>query len=264
MGILLSSVNLAESAAANLSASSEAAGLGLRSVLTPQIAEVWRSDTWGATTLSLRVDLGSVQPVRLAAFAAPRDGLLPGSGATVRLRASAVALDGAEALDTGAAGFGQGMADFGLWAWAGAAAPIAARWFWWSFAGTAADAYLQLGRVWIGPALVTRFNGGFGHAVGIADPGGSTRAGISGIRDAQRGAPYRLLTWPAPTLTTAEAEELQRHVLRAGTTGQVFAARNHADAARTGCFGAFTRGAPAPARQAFALWRADFSLDEDL
>ena len=77
MGILLSWSNLAEGSAANLAVSSEAAGLGLRAVLTPQISDIWRSAAWGATTINLDVDLGSAQSIGLVAIAAPRDGLLP-------------------------------------------------------------------------------------------------------------------------------------------------------------------------------------------
>ena len=61
MGILLSWSNLAEAEAVNLSVDSEAPGLGLRAVLTPQIAEVWRSNAWGATVINLRIDLGEAR-----------------------------------------------------------------------------------------------------------------------------------------------------------------------------------------------------------
>ena len=89
MGILLSWVNLLESSGVVLSASSEAAGLGIRSVLTPQIAEVWRSGSWGATTIDIDVDLGAVQPINALAVAAPRDGRLPSAAATVAAQISA-------------------------------------------------------------------------------------------------------------------------------------------------------------------------------
>jgi hypothetical protein len=91
MGILLGWQNLLERAGVVLAASSEASGLGIRSVLTPQIAEVWRSGAWGATTIDIDADLGSVQPINVVAIAAPRDGLLPSGAATVALQASATA-----------------------------------------------------------------------------------------------------------------------------------------------------------------------------
>ena len=62
----------------------------------------------------------------LVAIAAPRDGLLPSTGATARLTADAATLDGSTALDTGSQSLGTAMASFGLWAWA-SATPITAR-----------------------------------------------------------------------------------------------------------------------------------------
>lgn len=91
VGILLSATNLAEGSAANLAVDSEAAGLGLRAVLTPQISDVWRSAAWGATTINLDVDLGSAEAFNVVAIAAPRDGLLPGASALISLGASATA-----------------------------------------------------------------------------------------------------------------------------------------------------------------------------
>jgi hypothetical protein len=260
MGILLSWSNLAEGSAANLAVSSEAAGLGLRAVLTPQISDIWRSTAWGATTINLRVDLGSVQSLGLIAIAAPRDGLLPSAGATVRLTADAATLDGGAALDTGSQSLGTAMASFGLWA---SAAPISARYLRLQLTGAASDAYLQLGRLWVGPALVTMRQASYGYSIGASDPGSNARAPLTGVRDVQRGRPYRTLAFTGDTLTTAEAAQVEQAALAAGSTGQVFAARLHTDPARTGCFGVFSR-APTLTRVANALWRADFSLEEDL
>ena len=91
MGILLGWQNLLEQAGVVLAASSEAPGLGIRSVLTLQIAEVWRSGAWGAATIDIDADLGSPQPINVVALAAPRDGLLPSAEATVTSQASASA-----------------------------------------------------------------------------------------------------------------------------------------------------------------------------
>ena len=262
MGILLSWSNLAEGSAANLAVSSEAAGLGLRAVLTPQISDIWRSTAWGATTINLRVDLGGAQGIGLVAIAAPRDGLLPSTGATVRLTADAATLDGSAALDTGIQSLGTAMASFGLWAWA-SSMPISARYLRLQLTGAATDAYLQLGRLWVGPALVTTRQASYGYSLGASDPGSNARAPLTGVRDVQRGRPYRTLTFTGDTLTTAEAAQVEQAALAAGSTGQVFAARVHTDPARTGCFGVFSR-APTLTRVANALWRADFSLEEDL
>lgn len=262
MGILLSWTNLAEAAATNLTVDSEAQGLGLRAVLTPQISDVWRSAAWGATTINLRVDLGTAKSVQFVGIAAPRDGLLPSSAATVRLTADADALDGATALDTGAENLGTAMAGFGLWAWVGAAA-ISARYLRLRFTGAAADAYLQLGRLWVGPALITTRQASYGFSIGASDPGSTARANVSGVRDAQRGRPYRSLSFAMDTLTLTEAAEIETAALTVGSTGQVFAARLHSEAHRTGCFGVFTR-APTLTRINHLLSRADFVIEEDL
>ena len=262
MGILLSWSNLAEGSAANLAVSSEAAGLGLRAVLTPQISDIWRSTAWGATTINLRVDLGTAQAIGLVAIAAPRDGLLPSAAATARVTADAATLDGSAALDSGSQSLGTAMASFGVWAWA-SATPISARYLRLQLTGSASDAYFQLGRLWVGPALVTTRQASYGYSLGASDPGSNARAPLTGVRDVQRGRPYRTLAFTGDTLTTTEAAQVEQAALAAGSTGQVFAARLHSDPARTGCFGVFSR-APTLTRVANALWRADFSLEEDL
>lgn len=418
MGILLSWANLVEGSAANLAVDSEAPGLGLRAVLTPQISEVWRSKPWGATTINLDIDLGTAQAVNLVALAAPRDGLLPGSGALVSLGASALAapntanlqanstsivpgggtyakgsnttdlgavtdpmggsgarrlgsttttggnvyivrsaalnvaaatpyeftvwarsnaiapsrgtlmvvdeysgpnwtgtptrnwgptLVGAgvdaswrsfsrrlttradtqslqiywaegwqqgaeievwgagisrrpEVIDTGDQAFS--LSPFGLWAWVSSAA-VTARYLRLSFTGGAADAYLQLGRLWVGPALITARQASYGFSIGASDPGSNARAGLTGVRDVQRGRAYRTLAFTGDTLSSAEAAQIEQAALAVGSTGQVFAARLHSDPARTGCFGVFSR-APTLTRISNALWRADFAIEEDL
>ena len=262
MGILLAWSNLADGSATNLSVDSEVAGLGLRAVLTPQISDVWRSSTWGGSTINLRVDLGTAQGINLVAIAAPRDGLLPSTGATVRLTADADALDGTTALDTGAQGLGAGMAGFGLWAWTSTTA-VSARYLRLQFTGAPGDAYLQLGRLWVGRALITSRQASYGFSIGASDPGSTARSGISGVRDIQRGRPYRSLAFAGDTLTTDEASQIEQAALAVGSTGQVLAARLHSDAARTGCFGVFTR-APTLTRINHLLWRADFAVEEDL
>lgn len=261
MGILLATTNLAEAATANLAVSSEAPGLGLRAVLTPQVSDIWRSAAWGATTIDLRIDLGAAASIGLVAIAAPRDGLLPGAGATVQLTADAATLDGAAALDTGAEALGTAMARFGIWGWS-SATPIVARYLRLRFTGAAADAYLQLGRVWVGPALITTRQASYGFGLGATDPGISARASNSGVRDVQRGTAYRTLAMAVDTLTTAEATWLESAVLSVGGTGQVFAARLDTDLPG-GMFGAFSRP-PTLTRASHALWRGDFQIEEDL
>jgi hypothetical protein len=415
MGILLGWQNLLEQAGVVLGASSEAPGLGIRSVLTPQIAEIWRSGTWGATTIDIDADLGAVQPINVVAVAAPRDGVLPSAAATVALQASASAppsrtnlqtnpstivpgggtyitdanttnlgaVDGptggtgarrlGSASATGAnvwiarathlpvvggmpyrlsvwcrsnaaaptrggmldadeytgttffrrtwgpampnavdgtwrffsrvltlhpnttnlqvyfaSGFGTGaeievadisivrlaesieigaqalgLTPYGLWGWC-AAAPASARYLRLSFTGSAADAYLQLGRLWAGPAMITTRAAALGHSLSAIDPGSSVRVGVSGLRVAQPGTTYRAQQFSAPLLTTAEATELQKAALAVGSTGQFIAARHHLDLAGTAIFGSFAGTLPSIQRIAPSLWRAEFSIEEDL
>lgn len=414
MGILLAWQNLLEAAGVVLSASSEASGLGVRSVLSPQLADVWRSGAWGASTIDIDADLGAALPLQVVAIGAPRDGRLPSSSATVALQASALAplsranlqgspgtvtIDsvnysrGSSATDLGAvlgpggvAGarrFGTsaanganvwvartglipmiggqalsasvwvrsnaakptrgtvltideyngaaflrrwqggtltaadgtwrqfsstittradcngvvayycegwqtgaeieiatpavvrvgevinvaaapiGLSPLGVWAWAGSS-PIVARYLRLSFTGAAADAFLQLGRVWAGPALITARAAPYGHRRGAGDPGSNARAGVSGLRVAQRGQAYRTASFAVQALTATEAAQVEAAALAVGSTGQVFAARNHLDLAGSGMFGAFVSGAPETERTARNLWRAEFSIEEDL
>lgn len=414
MGILLATTNLAEAASTNLAISSEAPGLGLRAMLTPQMSDIWRSGSWGTTTINLDVDLGSASSINLVAVGAPRDGLLPGAGATVSLGASLSAAPtyaelqaasgnivpgggtysiGASTTDLGAVASAAGgsgarhlgstsgtganvyigrtavlgvtggapyrfsvwarsvattptmgtlltvderdalgtvrrtagiplvgtldatwrqvtqqitlradtvsvqcywaegwqagaeievdrasitrrpevldtgeraftLAPFGIWAWVSTAA-ISARYLRLAFTGTAADAYLQLGRLWVGSALITARQASYGFTLGATDPGSSARANVSGVRDMQRGTPYRTLSMAVDLLSSAEARTIEAAALAVGSTGQVFAARLHSDAASTGLFGAFAR-APTLTRTSHAFWRGDFQIEEDL
>ena len=108
---------------------------------------------------------------------------------------------------------GPSMARFGVWGWAGTS--IQARYLRLRFTGTAADAYLQLGRLWIGPALITTRQAAYGFSLGAQDPGSNARASLTGVRDVQRGRPYRSLTWTADAMTTPEAAEVQQAALEA-------------------------------------------------
>lgn len=260
MGVLLSWTNLAETAP-EISCDSEAAGLGLRALLTPQIADVWRSDGWGAATITLDVDLGADRDVRVVAIAAPRDGLLPSASATVRLTASTVSASGTEALDTSAVAFGM-TAAAACWAWCGAAAPVSARYWRLAFAGTSGDAYLQLGRLWIGPALVTSRAVSYGWREAAQDSGITSRSALSGIRDARRGRGLRQVEWPLLALTSTDAAEVARAATEAATTGQVYGARDHLTPS-AGLFGAFA-APPSVQRIAYPVWSTTLSIIEDL
>lgn len=415
MGVLLSWENLLEAATTTFNSPSEVAGLSMRSILTPQLAEIWRTGAWNSTTIDLDVDLGSSRQLNVAAVAAPRDGVLPSTSALVQFQASNIAAPsrvnqqtnpgtvvigsgyaaGVNATDLGAVSgpggttggrrFGSSVANgancwvsaspqlqpvvggatyrLTCWVRSNAAAPtrgtvltvdeysagifqrrisgipmtsnavnstwkqfvrtltllpsttqivvyyiegwqtgaeielddteivrtaefdsgaqsfslqpwgvwgyafpstVTARWLRFSFTGGPSDAYLQLGRAWVGPALITNRKVAFGHAQGAADPGTATRAGISGVRVFQRGQPYRLHRYGLSLIPTAEAERIEQMALAVGSTGQVLAARNHLDLAKTGMFGCFGQGAPSIIRDTPTLWKADFSVEEDL
>lgn len=416
MGVLLSWQNLADAVASSISTSSEANGLGLRGLLTPQISDVWRSGAWGATTINLDVDLGSAQGINVVAVGAPRDGLLPGSSATVSLGLSAQApvdysnihpspntitvganyLIGTNTTDissatdpiagSGARRFGSTAGTgvsvlvrtnyatgvgfsttyvFSCWLRSNATAPnrgnllsvleysapsfggtltnntgtalvgsgidgtwrqftrtfttradtqsFQIRWaeLWQSgaeieiwgcsvvrrpeildtgslpfslgtwgvwgrvetttrtarylrlaFTGGASDSYLQLGRLWVGPALITTRNAGYGSLRGVQDPGDADRASIAGIRYARPGMPYRVQSWAMPTLTVAEGAQVETMAAAVGATRQVFAARLHTDPGN-GIFGAFVQP-PSVQRTAVNVVASAVSIAEDL
>lgn len=154
------------------------------------------------------------------------------------------------------------MAGFGLWAYR-PPTTLTARYLRLRLVGSAEDRYFQAGRLWIGPALTTARQVAYGHETAAIDPGQSARAAITGVRDVQRGRPYRRARWPLGQLTAAEAEALRTAALTVGTTGQVFAARIETDLAGTGLFGAFVE--PPTLRQAaHAVWQSEILIEEDV
>ena len=255
MGALLSWANLAD--AGTVTVSSQATDLGPAGLLTPQMNDVWRSGSLGAATVWVEVDLGSAKTVHVVAIGAPRDGVLPTSSATVRLTAGS-ASGGTTALDTGGATFT--MSPWGVWGWRSAAG-ISARYWRLTFGMSAGDSYLQLGRVWVGAALITARGYAFGAARGGRDPGTVSRTGMTGTRYATLGRPYRIERFTLPTLTSTEAAQLEAMAMAVGTTGQVFAAKSDA-ALSQGIFGAFTEP-PTVARPYPQIWTSDLQIEED-
>lgn len=259
MGAVLSWKNWAEQVGVSLTVSSEAAGLGLRGMLTPQVQNYWRSSTWNAVSNAvIDLDLGSSRAVKLIAFAAPRDGLLPPSGSTVALRASATSQSGTDALNLSAAAFT--LNPWGVWALRSAAG-ITARYVRLTFVGTAGSTYLQLGRLWVGDGLVTTYSYAFGHGRSFRDPGVASRAGLTGVRYATRGLPYRVERIAFPLLTETEANSFMTAASEVGTTGQVFFAREE-EYLGEGMFGHFTE-TPVINRDLEDNWTTDFQIEED-
>ncbi len=413
---MLSWRNEIERAGAEISADSEVMGLGVRSLLTPQVADVWRSGAWGASTVTLRADLGAVREgLRLVLLAAPRDGLLPGPGALVRVAASAIEAPsgsglqnsptvvttaipygiGANTTDLGTApapnggtgarrlgsisatgggvflcrssrapaspntayrlvvwlrsaaappsigraltvdeftqhptggtmtrshgepiagsvsgewqrfertivtrpdtqslqcyyaeGWQQGaeieawgchilplgeamdvgpelldMSPWGLWCHV-APVDFAARHVMVQLTGATTDLYAQLGRLWVGPAVVTAHGPAYGWRRSAMDTGLATRAALSGVRHARRGVVARRLAFQMPALSRAEAEAVARAAIEAGETGQVFAAPSAADAARLGVLGRLVQP-PEVAQISHTRFSAAISIEED-
>jgi hypothetical protein len=255
MGALLSWINRADRG--TVSATS-ATGLPASGLLTPQINDVWRSTGWSSTTVTVSAALGASWPINVVALAAPRDGVLPVGACTIRITASTTTAGASDALDTGSLPFS--LSPWGVWAWRSVAGVTAQHW---TIAMTSVSVipYLQLGRLWIGPALITSRGYAFGATRGGRDPGGTARASLTGTRYARLGRTYRVERMTLPALTSAEATQVEAMSVAVGTTGQVFAARSDASLG-DGIFGAFVEP-PAVVRPFPQVWTADMQIEED-
>lgn len=260
MGAVLSWKNWAEQPGVTLSVSSEATGLGPRGMLTPQVQDVWRSGTWNNTTSAIiDLTLDTSRDIKTIAFAAPRDGALPSTGATVAVRASNFVLGGTDALNLTAATFT--LNPWGVWAWRSSTG-ITARYIRITLVGTASGRnYIQLGRLWVGDALITKYSYAYGHGRSFRDPGVASRAGITGIRYATRGLPYRVERISFPILSQTEASTLVTAASEVGTSGQIFFAREE-EYLGEGIFGHFTE-VPVVNRALEDMWTTDFQIEED-
>ncbi|SHJ31249.1 hypothetical protein SAMN02745194_02282 [Roseomonas rosea] len=257
MGAVISWVNALERSGAVMSATSEAGGLGVRSVLSPTIAEVWRSNEGGAATHRIEIDLAAHLPLRLFAFAAPRDGVRPGAGATWRVRVSNGSMGASEALNSGVL---QADGPTGTAAYLGPAG-VTGRYVQFSFYGVAGDPYWQIGRLWAGDTLLVESGIAMGWQRGAVDTGSSERSPLSGVRNTQRGAVARRLDFSFPRLTPAEAEALDQIALDVGTTGQAFV--SPFDGNKPAMFGRFT-SPPDPAQVRHQRFSARITFEEDL
>lgn len=268
MGILLSWVNHTDAAATVLFSDNEASGLPIARIQTPQIADVFRSGSWGsATPCTIAIDFGSDKTFEMIALQAPRDGVLPAPGASVTRLAIGVSTQAAgnganDALFVNYHDIGDRMADYGLYVYQ-AASPVTGRYVNLVFVNNGTASYLQLGRVWIGETLITTRNASLGASLGASDPGVNVRANPSGVRDTQEGTAYRQMALIVNTLTLAEAAIIRSIQVSRGSTRQVFCAEIDTQAETTGFFGNFTR-APTLTRVAPLLYKADFTIEEDL
>lgn len=259
MGAVLSWKNLAEQVGTSLTVSSEATGLGARGMLTPQVQNYWRSGTWNnVTSATIDLDFGIKKSINVIAIAAPRDGLLPPEGSTIALTGSGVSQTGTDSLNVPASAFT--LDPWGVWAWRSSSG-FSARYIRLTFVGTSSSTYIQLGRLWVGTALITTDSYAYGHARSFRDPGLASRAGLTGVRYATRGLPYRVERIAFPILTENEASRILTAGSEVGTTGQVFFAREEAYLGE-GLFGHFSE-VPVVNRELEDLWTTDFQIEED-
>lgn len=112
MSALVAGPDLLQEPGAQISASSEASGLGIGAALTQHIAQVYRSGAEGERVI--RIALAGLRELGALVLAAPADGLLCEAHARIRLTCSAVASDGADVLDTGVV---CGAMPAGRWVW---------------------------------------------------------------------------------------------------------------------------------------------------
>ncbi len=261
MGAVLSWKNWAEQLGASLEVSSFQGALGARGMLTTQVQDIWRSSTWNSSTSAIiNLDLGASRTIKLIAFAAPRDGVLPPSGATVAIRASNLVAGGTDALNLSAAAFT--LNPWGVWGWRSNAG-ITARYIRLTFVGTGSSGltYIQLGRLWVGDALITQYSYGYGQTRTFRDPGISSRAALTGVRYVSAGLSYRVERTSFPFLTQTEADTVVTAAGEVGTTKQIFFAKEE-EFLGDGIFGHFSE-VPAVNRQLEDLWTTDFTIEED-
>lgn len=260
---LLATENLLNRPLAEISASSEAEGLGVRALLTPQLSDVYRSGPWmPGASVTISADLGEDRDCQLFLLAAPRDGVLPSAAAQVRVYAALAPLSNPLEAPFYSGFVPAAFGPNGLLAFV-PPEPVRVRYVEWRFIAGAADRYLQLGRAWVAPLVISSRAAGYGQRRGVIDAGVNDRAGLSGVRYATPGARRRFTRWTYPQIPRADAEALDAAALEAGTTGQVFGSPWNADPARHGVLGHFS-ALPEPTRITPQRWSADIAIEEDL
>lgn len=188
----------------------------------------------GTRAVSLDIDLGTAQAVRVLALAAPPDGMLPAGGSLIRVTAGASA-GAADLLDTGNLPLAMPR---GYWAWV-VAAVVTARYWRIQIAWPGSQPYLQFGRLWLGDALVPAAN----PSADGYEPAAS---------DDVATVPVRRESWQIMRLSEAEADEVERIGLAVGTQVQVLAIPRTERAAYTAVIGKFGTIPRAVPRQAWA------------
>jgi hypothetical protein len=228
---------------------SEAEGLGVRSLLTPVLGDVWRTPSSGDVSgeRRLSVDLGVRRSVRVIALQAPRDGLLPEAGAIIE-----VSISGQTAGSSGL-GFRAAPLDMsrGYWTWT-FDATLQVRYV--KIVLQSSQPYLQFGRLWIGDAMFT--------------PSYVAESGFEpAVSDAAGEPTRRRVQFTMPGLTQDMADQLEGIGLDVGTQRQILAIPRVERGDRTAVLGKFTTiPAPKPRsawRQGGQLHTATLSVMED-
>lgn len=260
MGLIISATNAVDRGATILTTSSEVAPLGLRALLTPQIADVWRSGAWGSSAdIELRVDLGSETAVDVIAVRAPSSGVLPSASAQWRVTGGSGGPDSTTAINTGFQALA--MAPLGQ---AVLLLPDqkTLRYVRLTFRAGSGDRYFQIGRLWIGAAYRLACAVSYGEARGYEDTGVNDRAGLTGIRYSQAGIVQRTRSWRISSMLQADANMLDAVALTAGTTQQILASPFSDDISRHAIIGTMTR-MPEPQQNTYARWTAEMAMRED-
>lgn len=124
---------------------------------------------------------------------------------------------------------------------------------------TSARPYLDIGRLWIGPALVPQY-GRDGEQRAIEDAGLSQRAPLTGQSFDQPGLVRRRTELSFSLLSEAEALRLDIAASVAGRR-QVLAVRDVLRANQTGMLGGLV-SMPAPVRGSHRFWAANWAVEE--
>ena len=264
MPTLVSIRSWAEESGASIAASSEIEPLGVQSLLTETLGDVWRPGE--GTTQVLDVTFAGPRAVRVVALYAPRDGVLP-DGAQISAALSAVAPGGTDAassglvyLTLGGASLTLGGASLTL---AGITAMATPRGYWvWVLPATVSarylrltitrgvEPYLQFGRLWVGDAVAPR--------IGVASGGYE----MSALGQTDQ-APRRQVNLTLPWLDEAEANALELAALTAGLERQLLVVSEVGRAALTTVLGRLTSMPSFRPGQIDGLYTATLAIQED-
>lgn len=253
---IFSFANLADSA--TLSASDTAGDLSVSNLADGIIQRPWRSST---TTPWIQADLGTNKSIGVVAIAIPRSGAVLGASDTIRLQLDAEGgTPGTGAVyDSGAAASGI-VASAGYWLHF-FSTPQSARYARLTF--STANAYVQVGRLWIGATFQPAINFGHGWGRQWGDTSVLTTVPKSGLRIANDGPTARLLTLQFQSLTSAEAATLEDGLAAVGTSQQFLVCTDPSNLARTTMLGKIAQVAPIT-QPYFAQFSHPLTLQEDL